>query len=351
MDETRFASKTRVSRKFESHHYEARVRVLKAFFLLLAATGIGTLGYHIIEDWALFDSFYMTVITLATVGYGETHELSANGRLFTIFLIISSFGIVGYGVSCIAAFVVEGEFRHLFAGKNMDKRISKMSGHVILCGAGHNGLCIAREFHNTSTPFVLIEKDPDEMELALEIGDIAYVQDDATKDEALRDAGIDKARALITALSDDKDNTYVVLSARSLNPELHIVARNIESENAGKLLKAGADDVVSPNAIGGMRMASIVIRPDVVQFLDAMIKDSTSTIRFNEVRLGSRSSLLGETVASAGIKDKTGLLVLGIKRTNGEYLFNPDDEVKFESGDILLVMGSKEQVTSLTNNI
>ncbi len=337
-----------------SYHYSQQrkqtgIKVLEATVLLIAVSVIGTLGYYTIEGWGIFDSFYMTVITLATVGYGETHDLSMAGRLFTVSLIIVSLGVVGYGVSNLAAFVVEGEFQRIIQDRKMDKRISKMKDHIILCGAGHNGKCVAAEFYKTQTPFVIIEKKPEYINAVFEIGDIPVIEGDAMQDSVLQLAGINRARGLVTSLSDDKDNTFVVLSARSLNLKLKIIARNIEVENTEKLRKAGADEVISPNSIGGLKMASSMIRPSVVQFLDVMLKDKSNAIRFDEVKANEIASFIGLSVKEADISNKTGLLLLAVMHEDGAYDFNPDANMIFKQNDILLVMGSPDQINRLKN--
>lgn len=322
-------------------------RLLFPIVLLGVIAAVGTVGYHVIEGWTLFDALYMTVITIATVGYGETHDLSDPGRIFTIGLIITSIGIAGYALSTLAAFVVEGEFNRIVEGRRMDKRLAGLRDHVILCGGGHTGRCVAEELHKTRTPFVLVEKDPDSLAHAQSIGDIVYLQADATEDETLRMAGIERARGLLTALGDDKDNVFVVISARSLNPKLRIVSRLIEEQNAEKLRKAGADEEVSPNAIGGLRMVSLLIRPSVVTFLDAMLRVTDRTIRMEEARVAAGSGLAGRTLEAADIAGRTGLLVVAVKPRDGDYRFNPTPQTALREGDVLIVMGTPDQLATL----
>src|SRR5262249_31534372 len=233
---------------------------------------IGTLGYHFLEGWSLLDALFMTVITMATVGYGEIHPLSQNGRIFTIFLILGSVATVGYAVSVIGAFIIEGELYQAIRGRRMDRRITSLRDHIIICGGGHVGKYVVQECFKTRTPFVLIEQDQDALQDVGEVGDLLHLQADATEDETLRLAGIDRARGLVATLGDDKDNVFIVLTARALNPKLRIVGRVIEEKNAEKLRKAGADEVVSTNAIGGLRIASVMLRPAVVTFLDEMLR-------------------------------------------------------------------------------
>ncbi len=332
------------SYSFSHEYYAARNRVLKATLLLMAVAAAGTLGYYVLEDWSLLDSFYMTIITVATVGYGETNTLDTAGRLFTIGLIIVSVCTAGYGVSNLAAFVVEGEFTRIMKGRQMDKRLSKMAGHIILCGGGHTGKCIAQEFYKTRTPFVVIEKDPDVLEAISRIGDIPFIQGDGTEDEVLLLAGIQRAKGLATVLSDDKDNMFVVVTARALNSNLRIISRNIAAVNASKLLKAGADEVISPNAIGGMRIASSMIRPTMVQFLDAMLRDEQGTVRFHEIRVDDIPALVDDKLWKSDITKASGLMILAILHNDGRFQFNPDEHVRLVKSDTLLVMGSTDQI-------
>ena len=229
----------------------------------------------------------------------------------------------------------------------MDKRIAQMSNHIIICGAGHNGKSVAEEFYRTGTPFVVVEKSPEYLESVLQVGDIPFVLGDATNDAALIAAGIERAKGLVTSLSDDTDNAFVVLSAKSLNPNLRIIARSIEESHAHKLVKAGADDVISPNQIGGLRMASMMIRPSVVRFLDAMLKDKTSTIRFEEVRVGEIRSLVSKTLTESEIEKKTGLLVLALMHKDGSYVFNPESTTMLAEDDTLMVMGESANINKL----
>jgi voltage-gated potassium channel len=322
-------------------------RRLLAPIALLVVVGIGTVGYSLLEDWPPLDALYMTVITMTTVGYGETRPLSEAGRIFTIGLIITSISLAGYAVSVLAAFVVEGELANLLKERRMDKRLTKLENHVILCGGGRTGKYIADEFYRTHTPFVLIESDPAVIENVLALGDIPYLQADATEDETLVMAGIERARGLIAALGDDKDNLFVVLSARALNPRLRVIARVSEEANTGKLRKAGADEVISPNAIGGLRMASVMLRPAVVSFLDEMLRVSNQTLRVEEVHVENVPWLEGKTLGTANIRQRTGMLVVAIKEVGEAYKFNPGPDTVLDCGDILIVMGTPDQIAIL----
>ena len=323
-----------------------RGRFGNALLMLMAVVVTGTLGYYLFFDFSAVDALYMTVITLSTVGYGEVGSLDTGGRLFTVALIVCSLGVVGYSFSSLAAFLMEGELNRIIRGRRMDKRIAGLSGHVILCGGGHTGSAIAEEFVKTEKRFVIVEKDEGTVADLHELGDVLYVQGDATDDDTLRLAGIERAAGLISSMGEDRDNVFVVLSARALNPKLRIVARVIENENAPKLRKAGADEIVSSDAIGGMRMASLMVRPSVVSFLDHMLR-MKGALRMEEVALDSSSSLADKTLAQAELGRRTGLLVVAIKHVEGEYDFNPGGDTRLDAGDVLIVMGSREQLRSL----
>jgi voltage-gated potassium channel len=326
---------------------QAYIRRLRdAVVLIVAIFIIGVVGYQLIEKWSFLDSLYMTVITLATIGYGETNPLTTQGRVFTIALILSGLGIMGYGLGITATFIVEGELRRLLRRRSMQKKIEKLTNHFIICGAGETGHYVVQEFIKTKTPFVVIENNLEKIKEMRETADICYVTGDATKDATLKEAGIERARGLISALHNDKDNLFVVLTARALNSRLRIVSRVIEAESEHKLKAAGADEVVSPNFIGGMRMASVMIRPAVVSFLDIMLRQQNMTLRLEEVLINDGSWLIGHKLVDTKIDYHTGLIVIAIKRGE-DYVYNPPPDTKVERGDNLIVMGDVDQVRKL----
>lgn len=319
-------------------------RIFVPLFMIGLAAATGTAGYHLLEGWPWRDALYMTIITMTTVGYGEVWPLSDAGQYFTIGLIMTSIGIAGYAVSKATAFIIEGEVRNIIKGHQMDKRIAKLRNHIILCGAGHTGAYIAEEFSNTRTTFVVIEQDPEAMEDVAHLKGMLYLQDDATQDEVLLTAGIKQARGLITTLSEDKDNIFVTLCARSLNPGLRIIARLFEDSNAELLRKAGADEIISPNAIGGLRMASVMLRPTVVAFLDEMLRMTGQTLRMEEIHVNDMPALRNHSLIEADLRRRTGLLVVAVKSQEQGYQFNPDPTTVLRNGDVLIVIGTESQL-------
>jgi voltage-gated potassium channel len=233
----------------------------------------------------------------------------------------------------------------------MENRISALKNHIIVCGGGRTGRHIVIEFYRMHTPFVVIEQNSDVLDDLLHIGDILYIQDDATQDETLIEAGIERAKGVVAAIGDDKDNVFIVLSARSLNPQLHIVARANEEVNEEKLRKAGADKIVSPNAIGGLRMASLIIRPHMVSYLDEIMRVTGNTIRFDEVQVDDVPFLIDKTLAQAHIGRRTGLLIVAIRSRDGNHIFNPGGATILKQGDTLVVLGTEAQILKLYDSL
>jgi voltage-gated potassium channel len=323
------------------------IKQLRFVILLLLSTTIaGVLGYRIIEGWSFMDSLYMTVITLATVGYGETHPLTFQGRIFTIVLIMMGVGTITYGLSVIFAFVVEGALSDILGRRKMEASIGKLKDHIIVCGIGETGRHMVEEFLKIRVPFVVIDKDGDRLKAMERIGHFLYIQGDATDDEILLRAHIKEARGLAAVLPQDKDNIYVILTARGLNPNLRIVTQAIEVEDRPKLAKAGADAIVSPTFIGGLRMASEMVRPTVVSFLDKMLRAGGEAVRVEEARIPEESKIAGRTLQEAGIYEKTGLVVIAIARGES-HLLNPGPETRLQNGDGLINCCSVEQLQQL----
>lgn len=326
------------------------VRFLLSLGLVALVLLAGTGGYVLVEGWTLFRAFYMTVITVATVGYREMGELSRAGMMFTIVLILFGVGSVGFAVSSLTAMIVSGEIQFLFKGRKMESAIARLREHFIICGSGVVGREVALEFLKAGVPFVVVERDLQVSELKEQPG-ILFVEGDATDDEALRKAGVERAKGLITALKDDASNVFVTLTARQLNPRLLIISRASEPGTESKLLRAGADRVVSPYQIGGRRMASVALRPSVVSFLDVVMSHGEATLRVEEVPVNPASSLVGRQVREADIGQKVGAIVLGIHGAEGFCHLSTSGATLFttaiQAGDVLIVLGNEDQIGRL----
>jgi voltage-gated potassium channel len=328
------------------------VPILSRLFLPLAAASLtvilGTLGYTLIEGWPLLDSLYMTVITLSSVGFKEVYDLSGGGRLFTIILIVAGIGILGTAVTAVAGFLLEGELNGYLRGRRMRKELSQLSGHVIVCGGGRTGRFIAEDLLSTDQSLIVIEQSDEVLDaLRRHCPQVPVIVGDATQDHILRDAGIERAAGLITSLGSDKDNVFVVLSARALNPRLRIIARLDDEGNEAKLRSAGADEVVSPNALGGKRMAAFLLHPAAVQFVEMLMSAGRHRLHLEEVTISADSPLCGETLASSHIGRNTNTLVLGLRAPDGGYTFNPGGKALLEGGHAMIVMGTHEEIENL----
>ena len=330
---------------------EVRERLAGLAAALLATVAIGVLGYRWIEGWNFFDSLYMTVTTLATVGFGELHPLSGPGRVFTMALILFGIGILTYALSTFTAFVVEGDLKDVLRRRRMQAKIAKLSGHYILCGAGHTGQTIIEELHKTGRDFVVVEKDPARVELLQSKGVLA-LQGDATHDEVLRQAGIERAFGVFGAMPTDPDNVFVTISAKGLNPNLRIVSKQQEAGVVEKLKRSGADVVVNPAHIGGLRMASEMVRPAAVGFMDSMIRAEGKVFRIEEVTVTENSPLKDKPLQEIKGAQGNAALVLAVKHPYDKtYEINPDPTRKLEVGEILVAMGTVEQIKELAAKV
>ncbi len=325
---------------------DARVPLVRTAAGIAMLFGVGTIGYWFLGggDTSLLDALYMTVITLTTVGYGEIVDLSANpaGRVFTMILLLVGVGTFVYFVSNLTAFIVEGSFEKVLWSRRMKQIIGKLKDHTVLCGGGHTGEAALLELIETERPFVLIEQDPERVKaLELLVGrEFPVVIGDATDDECLKQAGIVRAKGLVAAISSDKDNLIVTVSARLLNADLRIVARCIDKKVGDKLIKAGADAVVSPNLIGGLRMVSELVRPAAVSFIDVMLRDKGRRLRVEEVPIAPGSPLIGRTLGQLQASASRDVLVVALREADGGWIYNPENHVGLEVGMALVLIGS-----------
>ncbi len=315
--------------------------------MVLALTvAAGTMGFAVLEDMAPLDALYMTVITLSTVGFGEVRPLHPEGKLFAIFIIIFGVAMAGYTVSIIGQMVVEGQFREIFGRRKMESKIRKMSGHYIIAGYGRVGRQVAQEFKKRKVPFVVIERGEQETAGLTNEG-IPFIQGEATDDETLRRAGIESADTLITTLPDEAHNVYLTLTARDMNRDLTIIARADLEGGEKKLLRAGADHVVSPHVLGGMRMAMASLRPNVVDFMH-MTSLGEGGLSIEEVVIPADCRLEGRTIAESRLKDEFGASIIGIKKLNRAMVIAPGPDKVLNEGDILVLIGQTDGLERLT---
>lgn len=320
-------------------------RLLIALLMFSVVCIIGIVGYVMIERWSFLEAAYMTVITLASVGFREVRPLSDTGQIFTIFLILGGVGTLLFAVSTFTAFIVEGELKDIMRRRRMERKIANLSDHYIVCGAGELGKHVITELIKTKKKFVVIDNDEESIKKLPHYEQLLQLQGNADEEAILVKCNIEKAKGLICALPQDKDNLFLVLTARALNPNLRIVTRAIGEESEHKLLKAGADRVVYPTKIGGLRMASEMIRPTVVSFLDIMMRGHDITLRVEEAAIPSGSPYIGRTLGESQITKEMDVIVVAIKNSKtGKYTYNPRANTKLNEQDVLIVLGEVEQV-------
>ncbi len=316
---------------------------------LLTIMALGSLGYMVLEGWDFFDSLYMTVITLTTVGFGEVHPLSRVGRAYTLVILLAGMGVMLYIVTSLAKVVVEGEIKAALGKRKLLKRIKKMHGHYIICGFGRIGEIIARQLSQRGMPLVVVENNPEQVSRAEEAG-YDFVNGDATREEVLQEAGIERAKGLVAVVGSDVGNVYITLTARSLNPRLFIVSRGEELGSEQKLLRAGADKVESPYEMGGRKMAHTILRPTVVTFMELAMHEGVEW-SMEEIAVGPDSPIIGIPLKDSGFRQKWNLIVVAIKRADGEMIFNPTPESLVLAGDTLILLGMRKNLEALEEMI
>jgi len=321
-------------------------RVLLLLQLITALLALGTIGFHLVEGWTFFDSFYMTLMTLTTVGYGEVHPLSFHGRIVASTLMLAGVAAVFVSAGVMVDLIIKLELADYFGRKRRQRMVEKLNNHYIVCGAGRVGRSVVRELKRSGVPVLLIDTDAQRAEWGIH-DEIPTLIADATQDETLRKAHISSAKGLVAAIGNDAENVYVTLSAHVLNPNLIITARASDEQAEEKLRRAGATTVFTPYTFIGHRLAQAMLRPHVLNFLDvasAFSQGADLTIETEQLHVHPASPLCGRTLEEAGVRQIYGVIVLALKKAAGAMMFNPDAKTKLEGGDVLIAIGERSQL-------
>lgn len=320
-------------------------RILFALVAVVIAIGFGAVGFYLIEGWSILDSLYVSTQTVTTVGYGDLTPATRNGRIFSTLFMLAGVGVVLYALTTTVQAIVQSELVETFGERRQSKKMSKLRNHFIVCGAGRVGSHLVRGLLGSAETFVVIERDSQRVAELIELGVTVLVRD-ATLEESLREAGVEHARGLAACLPDDADNVYVVLTARDLNPQMHIVARAAEEQAEPKLIRAGANRVVAPTIIGGHRMAMALTKPAVDDFLGSITANKLE-LAFEQLEVEPVSILTGQKLSETNIRSELDIVVVSIRRSDGKILFNPSGDATIESGDILIAIGHAESLMKL----
>lgn len=330
-------------------NYKYFAKVYYALGLLLGVILLGSIGFMLVEGWGFFDSFYMTIITISTVGFNEVQELSDYGKLFTAFLIITSFGIFAYAVTAITSYVVGGEYKQYFQEYKSLKTVGNMENHTIVCGFGRVGKQASHDLNFYKQTYVVVESK-EEITVDTRFGDIPFIHGDSTDDQVLMKANISKAAALITCLPKDADNLFVVLSARELNPKLKIISRASSYSSMRKLRIAGADNVIMPDTVGGAHMASLVVTPDLMEFMDLIKVSGKAAVNLEEIQFQDLPEAYKNlTIGELEEFTKSGCNVIGYRTAEGDYMINPSNDLKIAPNSKLFVLGNPDQIHQLNS--
>lgn len=323
-----------------------RLRVRYALYAVAAAVALGTIGFRLLEGWSLFDSFYVTIQTVTTVGYGDITPQSFAGRVFASLFMFVGVGAVLYTLTSTVQSIVQSEIFATFGERRRHREMNKLQDHFIICGAGRVGSRIITAMQSAKVPFIVIERDEPRVADLQERG-ILHLDRDATLEETLREAGVERARGLAACLPDDADNVYVVLIARGLNANLHIVARAVEEQAEEKLIRAGANRVVAPTIIGSHRMAQGLMKPAVADFMDSITAE-TLDLGFEQLEIAPGSTYAGHRLRYTNIRSDLDVVIVAIRRKNGHMVFNPSGDAIIEAGDLLIAIGRAESLAELT---
>lgn len=321
-------------------------RILFALLAVAIAIGFGAAGFYLIEGWSLLDSLYVAAQTVTTVGYGDLTPATRNGRVFSTIFMLAGVGVVLYALTTTVQAIVQSELVATFGQRRQSRKMSKLRNHFIICGAGRVGSHLVRGLLGSGETFIVIERDPQRVAELTDLGVMVLIRD-ATLEESLREAGVEYARGLAACLPDDADNVYVVLTARDLNPLMHIVARAAEEQAEPKLIRAGANRVVAPTIIGGHRMAMALTKPAVDDFIGSITANKLE-LAFEQLEVEPSSNLVGQKLSETNIRSELDIVVVSIRRSDGHILFNPSGDAIVKSGDILIAIGHAESLMKLT---
>lgn len=322
-----------------------KVRI--AFLLLILLFILGTTGYHVIEGWSLLESFCATVVTLATVGYGDFYPKSSEGQIFAILLIISGVGTMAYTFALIMESFMEGRLKKILGRGRLRKQIHKMKNHYIVCGYGKIGRLVCKELSDEGEEFIVIDNSEKVIQ-QVEDQELIYVKGSATDDQTLIEAGVSRAQSLVSALPTDADNLYVVLTARELNHDLYIVSRFEDDASERRLIKAGANRVISPYKVGGARMALALLKPAMLDFVEITTGTQRLSLRMEEIHVGSGSYVIGNSLAESGLRKEYDLIIVAVKKASGAMVFNPAAAYLIEEGDNLIAIGEEDNLLRFT---
>jgi voltage-gated potassium channel len=314
-----------------------------SLLMLIGIIAFGTLGYCFVEHMPLFEAFYMTIITITTVGFAEVIPLSQNGRAITIIIIVLGITAGTYTIGVLVRALVEGELIKIFGRIKVQKQVSELKNHFIICGFGRIGRIVCSELNDDNISFVIIEQDPTVIE-HIEALKYLYLDMDATTEEALMQAGIMKAKGIVTAVNSDANNVFITMTAKSLRPDVFVLARASEEQNEAKLFRAGATRVVSPYLIGGRRIAQMLKKPTVVDFIDCAMMGSHLGLMMEEATIGAKSSLIGKNLIDSNLRRDYGVIIVAIKKLSGDMVYNPMPSEALEAGDVIVVIGKKEDL-------
>lgn len=322
-------------------------KVKVAFSFLFLITLAGTVGYHFLEGWSLANSFYATIVTLGTVGFGDFYPVTPAGKLFAVFIIVFGVGAMAYTVAMIMENFMEGRLKKILGRGKLEKRIKKMRNHYIICGSGKIGNLICEELTHEKIEFVVVDNNPEVIQNVEDRG-FAYINGNAAEDKTLLAAGVKGAKGVVCALPMDADNLYVVLAARELNPDIYILSRFEDNASERRLMNAGADRAISPYRVGGMRMSQAILRPAMLDFIELTTTRQSLALRMEELDVCKGSPVVGKNLEESGLRKEHGLIVVAVAKESGKMVFNPVTSYVIELGDKLIALGEEENLSEFS---